>query len=236
MIGRMSKSTTQEQVSHMFNAISAKYDRVNRVISLGIDRSWRKAMIRHLPGENLHLLDCATGTCDQLLSMMQSGKIEKAVGVDLAEEMLAIGEKKVAASPYGQKIELLVGNALNLPLDSETFDCITITFGIRNVQGDPLPEMLRVLKPGGRILILEFSLPRNRMIRTLHLFYLRKILPRLGGLISGNAEAYHYLNQTIESFPYGEAFLNRMKNTGFQQLQAIPLSFGVATLYIGEKA
>lgn len=192
-------------------------------------------MIRHLPEGNLHLLDCATGTCDQLLSMMGSASIERAVGIDLAEEMLAVGKQKVAVSPFAQKVELLVGNAMEMPLSSDSFDCVTMTFGIRNVQGDPLPEMLRVLKPGGKILILEFSLPRNRVIRALHVFYLRQVLPRLGGLISGNADAYRYLNRTIESFPYGEAFLNRMRNAGFEELQAIPLSFGVATLYLGEK-
>lgn len=235
MIKPMSPTSTQELVSHMFNDISKRYDRVNRVLSLGIDRRWRKTLMRHLSGENLSLLDCATGTCDQLLSLMRTGRIDRAVGIDLAEQMLEIGQKKVGQTPYASQIELILGNALEMPLDSDSFDCITMTFGIRNVQGDCLPEMHRVLKSGGKVLILEFSLPKNRLIRTLHLTYLRHILPFVGGLLSKNPKAYRYLNQTIESFPYGEAFLERMRQAGFAQTKALPLTFGIATLYIGVK-
>lgn len=231
----MTETVSQEQVSHMFNAISKKYDLTNRLISLGIDRGWRRKLKQHIIGSDLVLLDCATGTCDQLLSLMDLGTIQQAVGIDLAEEMLAIGKQKVEISPHADQVDLVVGNALSMPLEDGRFDYVTMTFGIRNVQGDCLPEIARVLKPRGKALILEFSLPKNRLIRMFHLTYLRHILPLIGGWVSGNGEAYRYLNKTIETFPYGEAFLDRMKQAGFEQLKAIPLSFGIATLYTGVK-
>jgi demethylmenaquinone methyltransferase/2-methoxy-6-polyprenyl-1,4-benzoquinol methylase len=232
----MENSSMQAQVSQMFNAIAKRYDRVNRILSFGIDRLWRSQLKQHLPEENnLHLLDLATGTCDQLLALMGTEKIEKAVGIDLAQEMLLIGQKKISASPYSQKISLQCASALSIPFSKPSFDCITISFGIRNVQGNCLKEIYRVLKPKGRALILEFSLPKNRVIRGAHLLYLRKILPFVGGLFTKKTSAYRYLNQTIESFPYGEKFLTLMENEGFIHCKAIPLTFGIATLYIGDK-
>ncbi len=227
---------TQRQVSQMFNEISSSYDWVNRILSFGIDRRWRKRLLSHLPKKkDLRLLDLATGTGDQLLSLLKSGKIGDAVGIDLAEEMLSIGRKKIIAQGYGDQVRMQVGSATKIPSEDSLFDCVTISFGIRNVQGDCLPEIYRVLKPKGKVLILEFSLPKNRIIRVLHLFYLRHILPFVGGLISGKRSAYRYLNKTIESFPYGDQFLARMERSGFIKLKAIPLTFGVATLYIGVK-
>ena len=226
----------QSQVSQMFNEISLSYDRINRILSLGIDKLWRKKLSEHLPdGENIRLLDLATGTCDQLLSLMKTGRISHATGIDLAQEMLKIGQKKIDRSPYGEKITLVEASASAIPVDDESFECVTISFGIRNVKGPCLEEIYRVLSPGGRALILEFSLPQNRLIKWLHLFYLRRLLPVVGGMISGKREAYRYLNETIEAFPYGEAFLTRMKEAGFSTLRALPLTFGVANLYIGEK-
>ncbi len=227
---------TQEQVSHMFNAIAKRYDRGNRILSFGIDQKWRKLLTQHLPNKNdLRLLDLATGTCDQLLTLMETEKITEAIGIDLAEEMLAIGKKKVAASSYADQIELKCASALEIPAPDASFDCVTISFGIRNVQGNCLKEIFRLLSPGGRALILEFSLPENRIVRFLHLLYLRKILPTIGGWISKEKSAYRYLNQTIETYPYGKAFLSLMEKEGFVNLKALPLTFGVATLYIGDK-
>lgn len=232
----MPHSSSQEQVAQMFNTISPTYDRTNRILSLGIDQMWRKKMIQHLPNKKgIQLLDLATGTCDQLLLLMQSGKIGSALGIDVAEKMLEIGKKKVAR--FGERVELKVASALDLPIERETFDCATMTFGIRNVE-DPLlclKEMHRVLRGGGRALILEFSLPENRLIRPFYLFYLRHILPYVGKMVSKNGEAYSYLQRTIQSFPYGEAFCSLMREAGFEKSVAYPLSFGVATLYVGEK-
>jgi len=239
MIWPMSKISSQTEVSQMFNAISPSYDRVNRILSFGIDQRWRKTLKKHLPeGSHIHLLDLATGTCDQLLELMKTGKINKACGIDLAEEMLDIGKGKIAKSAFADKVSLSVASALEIPLDDESFDCTTISFGIRNV-GDPLKclkEMHRILKPKGRALILEFSHPENRSVRMLNLLYLRYILPTVGGMFSGKKSAYSYLNRTIESFPYGEAFCSLMEEAGFKKITAYPLTFGVATLYVGEKS
>lgn len=231
----MREMDPQEQVSHMFNDISKKYDLTNRLISFGIDKGWRKKLKRHVIGPDLKLLDCATGTCDQLISLMNLGTIKRAVGIDLAKEMLNLGRKKIQKKHYHKQVELIVGDALDLPIEDGYFDYVTMSFGIRNVQGDCLPEIFRVLKPGGKALILEFSIPENFIVKTLHLIYLRNILPLIGGWLSGNSKAYRYLNQTIESFPYGRAFLERMNRAGFQNLKATPLTFGIATLYIGSK-
>jgi len=224
----------------MFNRICGSYDLVNRLVSFGIDVRWRKRMARHLPaGEALHVLDLATGTADQLLHLSAaSDRMGKGTGMDLAEGMLEVGRKKVGDRGLSEMISLQVGDATNIPADAGQFDATTISFGIRNVPdvSAALREMHRVLLPGGRALILEFSLPRNRLIRALHLFYLRRVLPRIGGIISGDAEAYRYLNRTIEAFPYGEAFCKLMREAGFAQVSATPLTFGVATIYQGEKA
>ena len=227
----------ESQVSQMFNEISFSYDRINRILSLGIDKRWRKKLSHHLPPrDSLRLLDLATGTCDQLLPLMDTGKIAHATGIDLATEMLKIGQEKIDRSPYGEKVTLLEASASDIPAEENSYDCVTISFGIRNVKGPCLEEIYRVLTPGGRALILEFSLPQNPLIKRFHLFYLRQLLPAIGGMISKKREAYRYLNKTIEAFPYGEAFLARMKEVGFTSVCALPFTFGVASLYIGEKS
>lgn len=226
----------QDEISGMFNAIAKRYDRANRCLSLGIDARWRKSLAKYLPEkENMRLLDIATGTCDQLIALMQTGKVSCGVGIDLAEEMLAIGKQKILQYPFGEKIDLLCASACEIPFPDHSFDCTTISFGIRNVQGNCLKEMFRILAPSGRALILEFSLPKNHLIRLCHLFYLRHLIPMIGGLMTKKKEAYRYLNQTIEAFPYGEKFLELMEKEGFVHCRAIPLTFGIATLYVGER-
>lgn len=220
------------ETTDMFNTISSTYDRVNRLLSFGLDTGWRKKLKEALPpGENLRLVDFATGTGDQLIELMNSGKFSEAVGFDLAEEMLKIcGEKT-----KGLNVELIKASALDVPLPSMSFDCASISFGIRNV-GDPakcLAEMYRLLKEGGRALILEFSLPKSPLVKASYLLYLRRLLPVWGGYLSGFPEAYRYLNRTIESFPSGDAFCHLMENAGFASVCAHPLTMGVATLYVG---
>jgi len=222
-------------VPKMFDAISPTYDLVNRILSLGQDFRWRKKVAKFLPLKpHLEILDLATGTGDQIAALYRSGaSIHKAVGIDLAEEMLAIGRTKLKTIP---SVELRRGDAQKLVFGNESFDAATFSFGIRNVP-DPLAslkEIHRVLRKRGKCLILEFSMP-DRLIRPFFLFYLRKILPRLGGILSKNFAAYKYLNQTIETFPSGESFLALMKNAGFNSLKRIPMNFGSVTLYVGEK-
>lgn len=228
----------KEKSFEMFDRISPTYDRINRVLSLGLDHRWRKRVARHLPQrEDLRLLDIATGTGDQIISLMESSdRILEAVGIDLAEEMLKIGRKKIVSKPYGSQVKLQKASGLELPFPDESFHFVSLSFGIRNM-GDHakcLKEIARVLRRDGRAAILEFSLPENRLIRTGHLLYLRHVLPRIGGLLSKNQEAYRYLNKTIESFPYGKDFCDLMLKAGFTKARAYPLTLGAVSLYVGE--
>jgi demethylmenaquinone methyltransferase/2-methoxy-6-polyprenyl-1,4-benzoquinol methylase len=226
-------------VKSMFNQIAKTYDKINRILSLGMDLRWRKQVAKHLPeAKKIHLLDLATGTADQLIALFESkqSSIHSAIGLDIAAEMVLLGEQKIQNKPYAKQIELQIGDAMHLPFEAETFHACTFSFGIRNIK-DPLhglEEMLRVLKPNGRCLILEFSLPKSPF-KWPYLLYLRHILPWLGGKLSHEPEAYRYLNQTIESFPSGSAFLDLLKRAGFTNAKAHPMAFGAVTLYVGEK-
>jgi demethylmenaquinone methyltransferase / 2-methoxy-6-polyprenyl-1,4-benzoquinol methylase len=228
----------RNDVSSMFDRIAHRYDLLNRSLSFGQDVLWRKRMKRHLPDRaDLKLLDLATGTADQLIFLSSDPRIASGLGMDLAEKMLDIGREKIKKRNLASRFELKTGDAIHIPVDDASCDVVTISFGIRNVldveQG--LREMFRVLKPGGRALILEFSLPGNAVMRKLYLFYFRHILPRIGGLVSGDAYAYRYLNKTVETFPYGEAFCALMRTAGFENVRANPLTFGIASIYQGDK-
>jgi demethylmenaquinone methyltransferase/2-methoxy-6-polyprenyl-1,4-benzoquinol methylase len=224
----------------MFDRIAGRYDLLNRLLSGGTDVAWRRRMAKHMPnGENLRLLDLATGTGDVLLAMhKQCPRVQSGVGMDLSGGMLAVGRRKIVERGLAESLRMVRADAVTLGARKDSFDAATIAFGIRNVPNVPrgLSEMHRVLKPGGRVLILEFSIPGNALLRAPYLFYFRHILPVIGGIISGDRTAYKYLNQTVEAFPYGEAFCDLMRNAGFRDVQAFPLTFGIATLYQGEKA
>ncbi len=224
---------SRENIWKMFDRLSPTYDRINRIVSFGQDKRWRKKVAQHLPGQkNLTILDLATGTGDQALALIQSkASIQSITGIDLSTEMLSIAKRKIP-----EKMEFLRADAEKLPFKNDSFHASTFSFGIRNVT-DPLAslkEIYRVLKPKGRSLILEFSLP-PKPIRAFFLFYLRHILPRIAGLISRDYSAYRYLNQTIEYFPSGKEFCLLMKGAGFTKIRQIPMNLGAVTLYIGEK-
>lgn len=228
----------------MFDAISPRYDVLNRLLSFGLDVVWRRQLVRFLPNDgvgNRHacsLLDLATGTADVLLALVRGNQnIKEAAGIDLADKMLAIGREKIARANLSGKITLTHGDVNHIPFEDNAFDAVTIAFGIRNVEdhNQVLREMRRVLEPGGRALVLEFSLPENRILRTAHLFYLRTLVPAIGGLVSGHGEAYRYLNRTIETFPYGDDFCALMEFCGFKKVKANPLMGGIATIYCGDK-
>ncbi len=225
----------------IFDQIAGTYDITNRVLSMRQDVLWRKKLSKLLPaGMHLQHLDLATGTGDQILHLIKSlskDKISYSLGTDLSEEMLKIGRKKIATQNLTHKIELKTGDATKLPLEASRFDVATMSFGIRNVPNvsQCLNEIFRVLKPSGRVLILEFSLPNSKALREAYLFYFRKVLPKLGGAISGHMDAYKYLNNSVEDFPYGEKFLNLMRESGFSDVKAYPLTFGIATIYVGDK-
>lgn len=222
----------------MFNQIAPTYDLINGILSAGIDRGWRRAVASFLPPGKVRLLDLATGTGEQLFSLLQTGAISEATGVDLAEEMLVVAKEKCRKNPaLSPSPKWVVASAESLPFPDCSFDATTISFGIRNLENTSagLSEMHRVLSPGGRAIILEFSLPQNPATRSLYLFYFRHILPKIGGSISGNSTAYKYLNKTVESFPSGNTFLKLMESAGFCNASAKPLTFGIASLYSGEK-
>jgi demethylmenaquinone methyltransferase/2-methoxy-6-polyprenyl-1,4-benzoquinol methylase len=227
-----------ETVIEIFDQIAPNYDRTNRILSGGVDLYWRRKMASLLPNcEKIRLLDCATGTGDQLLSLLKScRRIHQAIGIDLSAEMLKIGREKL--QPYAHKATFKQCSATDIPYLDNTFECATMSFGIRNVDNVPLclQEIHRVLQPQGRALILEFSLPSNRLIQKLYLFYLNRILPGIGKLISAHPDAYSYLARTIQAFPHGEAFCELMREAGFQSVKAHPLTCGIATIYQGDKS
>jgi demethylmenaquinone methyltransferase / 2-methoxy-6-polyprenyl-1,4-benzoquinol methylase len=226
-------------VSHMFDQIASKYDRTNRLLSFGLDKSWRRALCKKLPQDRtFSLIDLATGTGDQILFLLQLGaQIKQAVGIDISQEMLNVGNEKIKKSPFSGIIELQKASALHIPFSDESFDIATVSFGVRNFENldKGLREMHRVLKQGGKALILEFSLPHNPIIKRSSLLYLNFILPLYGRLLTSHPSAYRYLSQTIQSFPYGKDFLVCMERAGFQNSSAFPLSLGMVTLYTGTK-
>jgi demethylmenaquinone methyltransferase/2-methoxy-6-polyprenyl-1,4-benzoquinol methylase len=224
-------------VWRMFDRIAPRYDLLNRLLSLRQDVVWRNKVARYLPDrDQQRVLDVATGTAYRLLTIFYtSDRIHSAVGIDLSPKMLQLGLKKIAARKLDDRISLMRADTQQIPFADGSFDAVTIAFGIRNVVEVPkaLAEMHRVLKPGGRVLILEFSMPRNWLVRKLYPFHLRGILPCLGGMISGDHYAYRYLNKTVETFPHGEEFCDLMQQAGFVEVEAAPLAFGIATIYRG---
>jgi len=223
----------------IFDRISSRYDGLNRFFSFGLDVLWRKRLARFLPGQNnLTILDVATGTADVLLYLIrQNPHISRGYGIDLADKMLCRGREKVQQQGGSEKIILQHGDAQQIPFPENHFDAVTIAFGIRNMP-EPrtvLAQMLRVLKSRGRALVLEFSLPPNRIVRFIYLVYLRQVIPTIGAIISGDRCAYRYLNRTVETFPSGKVFCDLMTTVGFKNVTAHPLTFGIATIYQGEK-
>lgn len=227
------------EVWKMFDRIAGRYDLLNRLLSMRQDVLWRKKLLELLPSSNsIHLLDIATGTADQILHLFEeTDKITRAVGIDMSENMLAVGQKKINQLNLDDKVNLRVGDATEIPFKAEEFDVTTMSFGIRNVNNvvQSLKENFRVLKPGGCTLILEFSLPKNKLIKKPYLFYFRNILPKIGSAISGDSSAYTYLNQSVEDFPYGDEFCKLMNEAGFSEVTAHPLTLGIATIYKGTK-
>lgn len=223
----------------MFNAIAGRYDFLNRLLSLGQDLRWRRELKKYLPQHlDLTILDLATGTADVVITLVEGNpNIHMAYGVDMAEKMLDIGRQKIEAKKLHHKIQLQKADAQSLPFLNDTFDAVSIAFGIRNIPDLRLAllEMCRVTKKGGRIMILEFSMPENIFLRIGHIFYLRCIVPVVGFIFSGHYKPYRYLNQTIESFPYGDRFCKILKQFGFLQIQSHPLMGGTATIYVAEK-
>jgi demethylmenaquinone methyltransferase/2-methoxy-6-polyprenyl-1,4-benzoquinol methylase len=231
---------SRKKVWHMFDRIARRYDMLNRLLSFHQDVRWRRKMAGYLPQRGrLNVLDVATGTADQIIALHDEADnlIRSSTGVDMAKQMLEIGVEKLKKRGIISKVSLEAGDAMELHFESKEFDVVTISFGIRNVSDvmTALEEMYRVLKSDGRVLILEFSLPRIKLIRKLYLFYFRHILPPLGGIISGDNQAYRYLNETVETFPHGIEFSDILYQAGFSRVSIKPLTLGIATIYCGDK-
>ena len=230
-------SSKKEQVAKMFDNISGRYDLLNRILSLGIDVRWRKRAVKLLKERQpKQILDIATGTADFAIESLKVDP-EKVVGVDISEGMLEIGRKKIRKLGVDNTISLELGDSENLPFDSNKFDAVIVSFGVRNFENlqQGLFEIRRVLKNDGTLIVLEFSKPQKFPFKQIYNFYFRIILPVVGKLISKDNSAYRYLPESVESFPYGNSFLNILSNVGYKKTKCIPLTFGISSIYIGQK-
>ena len=230
-------ATKKVQVAKMFDSISGKYDFLNHFLSLGIDIRWRKKAIALLrDARPKHILDVATGTGDFAIEALKLNP-EKVVGVDISEGMLEIGKKKMKANGYEHIIELMTGDSENLPFEENKFDAVIVAFGVRNFENleKGLGEMLRVMKPGGRVVVLEFSKPRLFPMKQLYSFYFKNILPKIGKLFSRDSSAYTYLPESVQAFPDGDAFLSILSKLGYKKAICQTLTFGISSLYTATK-
>jgi len=221
----------------IFDRIYKRYDLLNHLLSFGFDFRWRKELSRLTgKGKKKSILDIATGTGDVLFSLIRhAGPFEKVLGVDMSINMLGFAVRKSTRRGMNGRVDFVQGDANFIPVKPGHFDIATMAFGIRNISVPEhvLREIFNVLAPGGRALILEFSLPENKIMKRLHLLYLRYFLPVIGRVVSGDVDAYRYLNKTIETFPYGNRFLSLMRKSGFEECERFPLTFGIVTIYRG---
>ncbi|MBK7505731.1 MAG: bifunctional demethylmenaquinone methyltransferase/2-methoxy-6-polyprenyl-1,4-benzoquinol methylase UbiE [Bacteroidetes bacterium] len=230
-------SSKKEQVEIMFDAIAPKYDLLNRILSLGIDISWRKRVIQIIKKENSKfILDIATGTGDLAIALAKTDTT-KIIGLDLSEQMLSFGREKIKNNHLDSKIEMIKGDSEHLEFPDNHFDAVTAAFGVRNFGNlnKGLAEMYRVTKKDGNIVILEFSKPSNKFFKTIYYFYFCYVLPFIGKLISKDSRAYTYLPESVEAFPSGNEFVKILEEIGFKTIKWIPLTFGISSIYWAKK-
>ena len=229
--------TKTHQVARMFDNISKRYDLLNHLLSLGIDIYWRKQAIKLLkPKQPKLILDIATGTADFAIEALKLNP-DKVIGVDISEGMLDMGRKKLMRRHLNERIELQLGDSERLLFEDNKFDAIIVAFGVRNFEHleQGLADMYRVLKPGGTTVILEFSKPTKFPFKQLYNFYFKNILPLIGKIISKDQSAYTYLPESVQAFPDGEAFLEVLRKVGYNQTQCKTLTFGISSIYVGQK-
>ena len=227
----------KEQIAQMFDTISENYDRLNRVISFGIDVKWRKKVLQIVTRSNPKtILDIATGTGDLAILMAQT-KAPKIIGLDISAGMLEVGRKKIQYKNLSNTIEMVLADSEEMPFEDSYFDAITVAFGVRNFENleKGLAEILRVLKPNGAFVILETSVPNKTPYKQGYTFYSKNILPIIGKLFSKDNVAYGYLSESAAAFPYGETLNNILRKIGFIEVKAMPQTFGVATIYSATK-
>ncbi len=226
------------QISKMFNNIAPYYDFLNRLLSLRMDVSWRRKAIDKLKAGNPKMiLDVATGTADVAIEMTKRLSPDKIIGVDISTQMLEVGQQKIEKKSLDSIIELQEGDSENLPFEDNTFDAITVAFGVRNYENleKGMREMNRVLKPGGQLMVLEFSQPTMFPFKQIYLFYFKNILPLVGKLTSKDPKAYQYLYESVQAFPNGKDFVKVMDNTGYKFNECVPLTLGICSIYTGKK-
>jgi demethylmenaquinone methyltransferase/2-methoxy-6-polyprenyl-1,4-benzoquinol methylase len=227
----------KEQVADMFNNISKKYDLLNHVLSLGIDITWRKKAIKMLKKDQPKLiLDIATGTGDFAIEALALNP-DKVIGVDISEGMLAEGRKKLKKRKLDDRIELQLGDSEKLLFEENKFDAVIVSFGVRNFETleKGLSDMYRVLKPGGKTVIVEFSKPKKFPMKQAYNVYFKYILPQIGKVVSKDNAAYTYLPESVQAFPDGDDFLRILEKVGFKKTTCKLLTFGISSIYIGEK-
>jgi len=234
-----SGKSKKQQVEEMFNRIAGRYDFMNCFLSGGADTGWRKRAILHLKKDNPKLiLDVATGTADMAIMACRLLNPEKVTGLDLSEEMLELGRKKVEKEALTNKIELLKGDAETIFFPDNSFDAIVVAFGVRNFENlqNGLKEMLRVLKPGGKLVVLEFSKPRRLIFRSIYNFYMGILAPEVARWFRQNKKDYRYLNESSKAFPDRQLLIDILSNAGFAGAECKPLSFGICCIYSGRKS
>jgi len=233
----MADPSKKEVVREMFDEISPRYDFLNHFLSFGIDRNWRTKVVRIIKmNGSRQILDVATGTGDLAIAVARTGP-EKITGIDISEKMLGVGRKKITGKSLNHIITLQQGDAENIPHPDNSFDAVTVAFGVRNFENleKGLAEMRRVLRPGGLMLILEFSHPQHFPMKQLYRLYSRYGIPVFGRLISGNRKAYTYLPESVAAFPSGKTFLDILSKTGMVQASQEILSGGIASIYLARK-
>ncbi|BDC98409.1 bifunctional demethylmenaquinone methyltransferase/2-methoxy-6-polyprenyl-1,4-benzoquinol methylase UbiE [Persicobacter psychrovividus] len=225
------------QVRQMFNNISKRYDLLNHVLSLGVDIYWRKKAVKILKKDQPELiLDIATGTGDFAIEALNANP-KKVIGVDISEGMLDMGRQKIKAKGLEDRIEMRLGDSEGLLFEDNHFDAVIVSFGVRNYENleKGLADMCRVLKPGGRLVIIEFSKPRHFPFKQIYNAYFKFVLPLVGRIISKDDSAYTYLPESVNAFPDGERFTSILDNVGYKETKCIPLTFGISSIYTATK-
>ncbi|MBC7866859.1 MAG: bifunctional demethylmenaquinone methyltransferase/2-methoxy-6-polyprenyl-1,4-benzoquinol methylase UbiE [Gloeobacteraceae cyanobacterium ES-bin-316] len=235
---KASAQPKKEQVAEMFDDIAYRYDFLNRFLSGGLDIGWRKKALSHLKDlQPKKLLDVATGTADVAIMASRLLKPTSIIGIDISDGMLDIGRKKIAKQGLENTIELLNGDSETINFENDTFDAVTVAFGVRNFQNleKGMSEILRVLKPGGKLVVLEFSKPRLPLVKSFYNLYMKTVTPNMGKLFSKNRSAYQYLDESIQKFPEGKDYISILDNVGYINTQCKTLSLGICSIYCGEK-
>ncbi|MBC35954.1 MAG: bifunctional demethylmenaquinone methyltransferase/2-methoxy-6-polyprenyl-1,4-benzoquinol methylase UbiE [Bacteroidetes bacterium] len=231
------KEGKKEQVREMFNNISGKYDFLNHFLSMGIDVLWRKKLVRKLKKEQPErILDVATGTGDLAITALRTNAKE-IVGIDISEGMLEVGKQKIKKKGLEDKIKMQLADSEKLPFENDSFDASMVAFGVRNFENldKGLGEMYRCISPKGSIWVLEFSKPKKFPVKQLYNFYFKNILPLIGRMVSKDDFAYTYLPESVQEFPDGKNFIAHLEKAGFKSCKIIPVSFGIASIYVGYK-